>query len=317
MATLIEAGLPISKSLRQRHSVSLSKITSEMADSIERGEGGLAEQMGKYPGTFSRLECQLINVGERTGHIDRICKNLAESFKLQSKMKSKIIAGLMYPGLLFHFAAVIGPSLSFILGGSSLAETILSVLLFLSLPYAVLTIYLILKHSKKILGLELPDFIYVAILNIPLAGLLIRKLDYVRFFRCYGATIGAGMPVALSIKISAETCSNPWIRNSFLKCSRKVEGENCTFHEAFEKYVFPSDRDSIALSLMETGEISGTPDKSAKNIADIYQSEAEQALTLIADMVPKIIYFALAAYIGFKVIRSWQIIFSKTTEIGE
>lgn len=316
MATMTEAGVSIVQALRQKHPRPFNSVGPTMANTIENGEGNFNELMNRYPSTFTSLECQLVAVGEQTGRLDTVFRSLSEWYQLRRRLTSQIISDMIYPVVLYHFASVIIPFISFFIDkGRTIPSVIIEIIFFLSPFYLILVLSQLQNLAGKIFHIQLPSFLGSIFLYIPLLGVVIRKLNYSRFFHAFSIAVEAGIMVPESTRLGANACSNSYIRTTFINVANSVETHGGKFSEAFKEYIFPADRESMAVTVMETGELSGKIDETAKHIAKIYQQESEESLKLLASIIPKIIYFGLVLFIAYTIISFWTRIFSQTTQL--
>lgn len=100
LATLINAGLPLTQSLRtvaeQSSSKQLSLILQQVVGSVEGGTT-LAESMAKHPGVFDDVYVALVAAGESSGTLDQALERLANQQEKDAEMISRIRGALIYP----------------------------------------------------------------------------------------------------------------------------------------------------------------------------------------------------------------------------
>ncbi len=315
MASMYEVGLPLSKALRQRHSWPIRRPALEMAEEMEMDGTTFSEQMRKYPWLFSKLECQLVRAGEETGHLDRVFKSIASWFELQRKLRGQIIADMIYPIMLFHFAAVMIPLISFLTGQATLPGVFLRIICFLAPPYFLLALLIASKFLKAYLDFEIPSAVSKALLFIPVFGTLARKLDYARFFNVYSLAIESGMPMRNSVRLGADACRSSFMRRMFLDTAARIEMEGCSFTEAFFSFIFPGDKDSPAIAILESGEISGKIHETARKTAETFQYESEESMKLMANIIPKAIYIVIVIYMAVTIIGFWSNLYSNVNRM--
>jgi len=310
MATLLDAGVPIVRALRQKHPGAIGKVTHRLADAIEGGDS-LHEGMLEHPRVFTGLETQLVAVGERTGRLDALFLALAEWFELRQRFNRTIISGLVYPALLYHVAATLIPGISFFLGNCVISDVIQRILLANTAPYLAILAFLIVR---RILGPAIGAACAGAVLHVPVLGPTIRKLNYARFFRAYALSLDAGVSMAPAIELSASTCGNPNLRRRFAGIAHAMQSEGMTFTEAFAGAGLHHS-DPMALSMLQTGEESGRTDAMATRIADLYAEEVAESAARFAKVAPTVVYMAIAMYIGHTVISFWSQLISQTTRL--
>lgn len=317
MASLIDAGLPITKALRQRSHGTFSRIGQVLADRIEQGDGRLYELMADYPQIFSDFEHRIVKVGEETGRLENSFKVLADYYQERSAMISNLWAGLGYPIFVFHFAAVLIPFISFILGSCSLTGMIIRIILAFGIPYSLLIGFLLFRWFEKHNRIQPPIALSRLWISFPLFGKVTRKYNYAQFFHSYSIAIQSGLGAAEAVILGAEACGNAWVRDSFLRTAEGIKNSSCPFSEALINNIYPADRDSICIQIMESGEMAGRSVESAAKIAEISRNESVAAMKLIVSIVPKVVYLCLAFYIGWKVITFWGNILSQVNSLAQ
>ena len=312
MATLYDAGIPIVKSLQQQHSYRLRSTCREIADGINQGIGSLSELMQFYPGLFNFFETQLIKVGEKTGRLDNAFLIIARWLEFQKDLRSQLLSGMLYPLLLYHCLALFCPAISWLTGQRSLTGAGIQAVAILLPLYLLIVGFLVARKLRISLG-TIGDRL---ILALPIVGNICRKLDYSRFFLSYSFALEAGLPITDAIRLAAATCRNRQLQAQFNKLADTIDQNQCPFVEAFLSNFSPGPQETLIISLMETGEVSGKADETAERLANLFRGEAETSLRRISKIVPKLIYRALVFYLAFTIIGFWSKLFQRTSQLG-
>ena len=91
LATLLEAGLPLIRSLRtlerQTKKIGIKKVLGKVADSVEEGST-FSEALAKEPRSFDRLYLNMVRAGEAAGAMETILGRLA-AFKKMPRLSVK------------------------------------------------------------------------------------------------------------------------------------------------------------------------------------------------------------------------------------
>lgn len=124
MATLIDAGIPLSKALRTmasarsgRHRISI--LAHALADSIHAGTS-LGDAMSEHKAWFDDAEIAMINAGQQSGEMSTVLHRLADRQSRSGELTSKITGALAYPMLV----SVIGVGVTIFLSTKTLPELI-------------------------------------------------------------------------------------------------------------------------------------------------------------------------------------------------
>ncbi|MBR5436221.1 MAG: type II secretion system F family protein, partial [Muribaculaceae bacterium] len=103
-ATLIGAGLPMSRSLKTAAEQSTSKpmkaVIEDVTASVEAGKA-LSDSLAQHPDVFNDVYLSLVAAGEMSGTLDTALARLATQDEKDSSMISKIRGAMVYPGIIF------------------------------------------------------------------------------------------------------------------------------------------------------------------------------------------------------------------------
>ena len=311
MAVLEQAGVSRIKALRQRFPGVFRPVARKIEALIASDGLTLTAAMKTFPGVFAPFECGLVEIGEQTGHLDAIFAALADWFEQVQRLKQQIISNLMYPIMQYHLAAIIIPFIALVLGQCTLSGALLQLGLSLGIPYAAAFFLLVVKPALFPGGLPLPLPLSRALLFVPGLGRVLYLIDSTRYFRGFSLALQAGAGVAVSTRLSAAACTNPFLRQRNLDIADRIQQEGCTFTTAFASSMIPFDREAAVAELLETGETSGSIDEMAARIARVCGEELEEELKRAAKIIPLLIYFALMLYIAFQILRFYGTLFPR------
>ena len=319
MATMIDAGVPVVKALRHNYEAPFKKVGHAMADVIEEQGGALADGAALFPRIIEPYERRLINAGEFTGHIETILLSLAARHEKTLQSKKKIIGQLIYPLFLYHFATFAIPMIGALVSGGGLkgitGSLAIPIIIAWAMPYLIYfggKTLLRISASMSENGVSVLDSF---LLYIPVIGGLIRKLNYTRFFDAFSMGANAGMRMTDSVSLGSSVCKNNFVKNSFKRSAEYIEENNCPLYEALSNFIFPKDRDSVILTMLETGEMTGRTAEIAAKISLQCEEEADYAMGIVANLVPKIIYICIVIYIALMILEFFGALVVKTTTI--
>src|SRR5262252_4991218 len=92
LATLVEAGMPLLRSLRtleeQEENRVMQRVIGDLGQAIENGSS-LAEAIAQHPRIFSRLYLNMVKAGEVSGALEVTLTRLAEFMEKARKLKGK------------------------------------------------------------------------------------------------------------------------------------------------------------------------------------------------------------------------------------
>jgi type IV pilus assembly protein PilC len=319
LATLIDAGLPLMRSLntlakQERNPVMRSTMTN-LATSVESGST-FSEALSLHPGIFNKLYVNMVKAGELGGVLEIVLTRLAEFQEKSQKIKGKVVAAMVYPIVVLVIASAI---LSFLLvfivpkfqqifaealPGKPLPGITLFVIgcshLLVSQWYYVIGFIVAVVFGYKILastavGIMILDRIA---LRIPIFGDLISKTSIARFSRTLGTLISSGVPILQALNITRETSGNTVVANAIGRIHDSVKEGESVVGPMEASGVFPP----IVTSMVQVGEETGQlPDMLVK-VADVYEAEVDNVVTGLTSILEPIMIVMLAVIVGTIVI---------------
>ncbi|MDD5260906.1 MAG: type II secretion system F family protein [Methylacidiphilales bacterium] len=100
LATLIDAGLPLLRSLKtllkQEKNLALKNSMHNLSDSVESGST-FSEALAQHPHIFNKLYVNMVKAGELGGVLEVVLGRLAEFQEKSQKIRSKVVSAMVYP----------------------------------------------------------------------------------------------------------------------------------------------------------------------------------------------------------------------------
>src|SRR5687767_13200987 len=107
LATLLEAGIPLLRSLRatreQEENRRFKKILDHLMQSIEGGST-FSEALSQHPKVFSRIYIKMVVAGEASGMLESTLARLSDFMERTARLRSKIKSSLVYPAAVIFVA---------------------------------------------------------------------------------------------------------------------------------------------------------------------------------------------------------------------
>ncbi|HOD80237.1 MAG: Type II secretion system protein F [Planctomycetes bacterium ADurb.Bin126] len=318
LSTLIDAGLPILRSLRileeQQKPGMLRVAIRLVAEDVEAGLT-LSEAMERHPKTFNRLYVNMVRAGELGGVLDLILQRLAEFQEKSQALKRKVVGAMIYPSAVITFALLIVTGLLvfvvpqfktiFADMGSKLPGTTVALLslsewvmaggwmVIMGLPVAI---WLTLKLLKTSQGGRY--FVDSMSLHLPLVGSILGRTSVARFTRTLGTLLSAGVPILEALNITRDTSGNEVYSRALTKVHDGIrEGESFADPLRQARIV-----DSMVVNMIDVGEETGELDKMLNKVADTYDEEVETLVSSMTAMLEPVMVITLGLIVGFIVI---------------
>ena len=333
LATLMDAGLPLLRSLRvlERQAVNptLKDALHGMSDSVESGNS-FSEALANYPKIFDNLFVNMIKAGEAGGVTELVLKRLSEFMEKAEKIKNKVKGAMIYPSVIL--CAAIGITIfllltvipkfeeifSDLLGGASLPQITQVVIgisnvlqnYFLYVAVAVAAFVVLIKvWAKTKGGRYVMDRIAV---SLPVFGTLTRRTCISRLTRTLGTLLSSGVPMLQALGIVRDTSGNAVYYNALQTVHDGVkEGENMSGLMEQTK-AFPP----MVVSMVDVGEETGAIAEMLTRIADTYEDEVDNAVAGLTSIIEPVMIIFLALIVGSIVIAMFLPLVSIVTQLG-
>jgi type IV pilus assembly protein PilC len=319
LATLIEAGLPLLRSLstltRQERNVVMRNTMKELGESVESG-GTFSEALAQHPRIFDKLYVNMVKAGELGGVLEIVLTRLAEFQEKSQKIKGKVVAAMVYPVVVLVIAALI---LTFLLifivprfqqifqdalPGKPLPDITVFVIncshLLVDQWYLVIGGILLAVVGYKALSSTPAGIVFLdrLALKIPVFGDLTSKTSISRFSRTLGTLISSGVPILQALNITRDTAGNTVVANAINKIHDSVKEGESVVGPMEASGVFPP----MVTSMVQVGEETGQlPDMLVK-VADVYEAEVDNVVSGLTSILEPIMIVLLAVIVGTIVI---------------
>jgi type IV pilus assembly protein PilC len=317
LAVLIDAGLPILKSLHllkeQEKNKTLQEVVQSLADSVEGGST-FSEALARHPTVFTKLYINMVKAGEAGGVMDEVLNRLAEFMEKSERLKARVKAAMVYPTLVLVFAIGIVTFLVTVIV-PKFAEIFLE--MDIDLPALTSVLIQLSEFSKRrwyvfILGFSLlvtgikmsyktekgKFQMDKTLLKIPVFGDLFRKVAIARFSRTLGTLISSGVPILKSLSIVRETIGNEVVAKAVTMIHDSIREGESIVGPLRESKVFPP----MVVGMVDVGEQTGNLAEMLIKVADTYDEEVDVAVQGLTSVLEPLMIITLAFIVGFIVI---------------
>jgi type IV pilus assembly protein PilC len=319
LATLVDAGLPLLKSLhvlqRQEKVPQFRLALQGMAESVEGGST-FAEALAQYPNVFTQFYINMVKAGEASGALQAILTRLAEFMEKSQKIKSKVKGAMVYPMVVLVMAVVILAVLMvFVIpkfkeifddllqgrGLPLLTEMVIGASEFMikqwyiGLIIIVALVFTFKTLSKTATGQQTLDKIK---LKIPIFGSLLKKTAIGNFARTLGTLLTGGVPILQALNIVREVTNNAVLSKAVATVHDSVKEGETIVVPLEASGVFPS----MVVSMIQVGEETGALPEMLMKIAETYDDEVDTAVEALTSVIEPIMIILLAVIVGTIVI---------------
>ncbi|MGE4564722.1 MAG: type II secretion system F family protein [Victivallaceae bacterium] len=320
LATLLDAGLPLIRSLRtlerQAKNPLVKKVLGSAADTVESGST-FAEALAQHPKSFDKLYLNMIRAGEASGAMEIILNRLATFMEKASRIAGKVKSAMIYPAVVMSIALLVTAGLMifivpnfqkiftellgekeklpdltlFVMGISNLLKNDAWVFA-VGIVVIIIAMKLINKTKYGKIGFDWIKY------NMPLFGPIISRSAISRFARTLGTLMSSGVPVLNALIIVRDTAGNEIVSMAVQKVHDAVkEGEGIAAPLGATG-IFPQ----MVVSMVEVGEETGKLPEMLDKIANTYDEEVDNAVSALTSMIEPLMIVGLAVIVGTIVI---------------
>ncbi len=313
LSTLVNAGLPLTQSLRtvaeQTSSKALAVVINQVVASVEGGVS-LAESLAKHPTVFNDVYIALVAAGESSGTLDQALERIANQQEKDAEMMSKVRGALVYPiivlfvisGVVVFLLTTVVPQieliykdfdkeLPFFTGILISVAKLITNFWWLMIIILVVFVFFSRKWLRTKEGGEVADRVK---LKVPLFGDLFTKLYMARFCRTGQTLMASGVPMLEMLRITSKAVDNSQVEAAISRASDKVKGGKGLSVALKDETVFLA----LVPQMLKIGEQSGSIDKMMDKAATYYENELDQKIKTISTTIEPILMVVLAVVVG-------------------
>ena len=110
LATLLESGVPVMRSLELLQDQASSKQLAEAIGGISksiRGGSTFASAIEEYPAIFPPMYARMVELGERTGRIEDMLRQVATYLEREDQLAKRVQGALAYPAFMMVLAVIV------------------------------------------------------------------------------------------------------------------------------------------------------------------------------------------------------------------
>ncbi|MDA8561995.1 type II secretion system F family protein [Gammaproteobacteria bacterium] len=324
LSTLISSDIPILKSIeileKTQKNLFFKTIISDLKLNIDKGYQ-LSEILIKYPKYFDNLTCYLINLGEKSGTFEKILIQITEHKEQILQLSKKIKKLLFYPAIVFIIAILmcflmlfyIVPQFEKLFNDmntplplfTALVINISNLVSKYMCLFFILSIFIVTIFKKEIKFLYNRHKVQMFILNIPIISMLIKYNLIIKFTKYMSLVLKAGVSITESIPLIANTTHNTIFQKKLYNIKKEIEKGNNIYHTINGDIFFPN----LFIEMIRIGEESGKLEAILDKLVLIYETELDQKIGYLIDLIEPLIMLTLGVLIGGIVIAMYLPIF--------
>jgi len=312
-SALIRAGLPILGSLdillERRKNPAFKQALLDIRDRVRSGEQ-LSEAFTAQGELFPPLYSSSLASGERSGELASVLTRFIDYTQKVLSIRSKVISALIYPAILLtlsvglvllmlfyiipkfsEFLTTLGtePPLitRMILGVALLCQNNWQLILIVALAAAI-GLY---AWNRTERGRYAMDRIK---LRVPLLGKVVDNYAQNRFTRTLATLQAGGIPLVISLELSARAVGNRVFEKALMGVTEKVREGQALFESLAETHLISD----ITVQMVKVGESTGALEEMLNHASDFTDHEIDTRLTRIVSLIEPLMLVFMAIVVA-------------------
>jgi type IV pilus assembly protein PilC len=259
--------------------------------SLARGEP-FSRALGEA-GLLPPSDLALLAIGERSGALAEVLRELADVAEETRALRGQILAGLALPAFNLLSACFIVPLPALVLGGST-ARYLLSAL---SPPLVLAAIgFGIARLARRASGAALDRWLR----PLPVVGRIWHELECWRFFRTLALLTRTSLGLVDSVTFAAGACRGSKLREGLAAAAAEAGARGTPVGPLVARtHLLPPDVTAEWRMAEQTGRLEET----FRRISAHYRESCQTRLRSLAGWVPRLVYFVVLIYMALQVLR--------------
>ena len=329
---LTKSGVPLLEGLRDlRDSTDAGYYKDVLASVIESIEGGktFSNALSEFPNDFDSVFVSLIGVGEESGELPKILKDMGETLRWTDELISATIKILMYPAIVgivvfcvtaFLMIYLVPQIIPFVneMGGEIPIHTLALIAvsnffvdywwLLLSLPVALYFTVSTLAKSNKNVRMKVDRLK----LSLPIFGAISFKIKLARFANYMALLYASGITVLRALEICKKLVDNE-VMASAIESARQSIGDGKGISESFSYVeIFPP----LVVRMLKVGENTGNLDEALTNVRYFYDREVQEAIDKIEPAISPVLTVIMGTMLGWIMMSVLGPVWDAVSKVG-
>lgn len=312
LASLLQAGLPLERALtalgEEAERDTAHQLIAQVRSEVASGSS-FATALSQHPRDFDELYRAVVGAGEESGQLGAVLGELADYLENRQALRSKLVASLTYPIIVFIVALLI---VALLLG--YVVPQVITVYASAKQKLPLLTTVMMslsdLLRSYWWLLLGAAIAVWIALravyntesgrlridqlwLKLPVLGRLSRSLNTARFSSTLAILVNSGVPILRALQAAAETLTNAVMKKDVEESITLVrEGSTLANALALRKRFPP-----VLLMFVRLGEQTGQLPQMLKRAAKQHSDEVERRTSTLTAILEPVMILAMGVVV--------------------
>jgi type IV pilus assembly protein PilC len=314
MATLLGSGVAILPALQlmadQVSNAQFQKVLLEIVEEIQTGSS-YSEALSKHGEIFPMIYHRMVEVGERTGRLELILRQLAVYMDKEDSLVKKVQSAMVYPAVILGMAvgvvvlmvtvalpAMMGLFVELKVELPLPTRILLAITAFVRDYGAMLLVGIVVAVAVLVLYVRTPDGRYrlhYAMLKMPVVGTVNLKGALARLSRTMSILLRAGLPLVEVMDLMLRTTENVVISGALARVRAELMAGRGLSAPLAGQRIFPK----LLVQMVRVGEETGTLDGNLETLADFYEEEADRAIATMTALIEPAMIIFVGFIVGF------------------
>ena len=311
LSTMLTAGIPILdavNNLLEDAKGNVKKVLETLRDDLTQGHQ-VNYTLAKFPSVFDKVTINVVKASEEAGTLDVTLKDIRDTLRKQEEFNDNIRSALLYPMFIIGvFFLVLVVNLVFVI--PKIAAVFKSLRVPLPLPTQVLIFLsdLVTKNTLVVLFAfvalilffiymftQRRSFVLNIFYSIPGISGLVKLIDVTQFSRSLHLLLLSGLPIVAALDLTSEVVIKKETKKIIENSKELILGGK-TFSDGLRagKGYIPI----MMIKLVETGEKTGTIEKSMQDIAEYYDYQVSNTLKTLTALIEPITLVLVGVVVG-------------------
>lgn len=314
LATLLESGLPLDKSLSvlielAEDKEQLAKLITKVLEKVKEGSS-LADALEKQTGVFSKFYLNMLRAGEAGGNLSEVLSRLSDYLERSRELKDTVSTALIYPAILLVMSlASLFVMLIFVV--PQFTEMFASAGKELPIPTQIVVgiAEWLQKYWWLLLGAVFLATSYIRfmmadpvrkktldgmLLKMPLFGTVLLNKETANVSRTLGTLLGNGVSILSAMAIVRETVDNLVLAETLQDTEEQLKQGKHMSDALMSKEIYPK----MALQMIKMGEETGRLEEMLLRVATIYDKQLKTSITRFLALLEPVLIITLGLMIA-------------------
>jgi type IV pilus assembly protein PilC len=331
LSVLLKAGLPIISALdaiiEKGADSEFTVILKEIRNDVSGGES-LSGAFDRFSHVFSKLYVASLQAGEKSGNIISALSRHTDYLKKMAAVKRRAVSASVYPAIL-SLASV--AALLFLL--TYVVPNFMKTYLDAGTPLPAITLFLV--KIGQFLSANFQTLVLFALLGVVLFSFAVRtekgrlltdkiklRLPFLgkvylhfilsSFARTMAMVLSAGSSIMESLRISAATVNNQFLKVRLNEAKRALEAGGSLSDSLSRSGMLPG----LAIRMIDAGEQGGALEPVFLDMAEFYETDVDTKLSILMSSLEPALMIMMGLLIGFIVLAMYLPIFQMAAMVG-